>query len=69
MGGFYLAQKSIEKSSIVYSIGIGEDISFDIELMDTYGCNIFAFDPTPKSVLWVKENVTSPNFFFTYWGS
>ena len=64
-GGFYLAQQSIEKSSIVYSIGIGEDISFDIELMDTYGCNVFAFDPTPKSVLWVKENVTTPNFVFS----
>ena len=64
-GGFYLAQQSIEKSSIVYSIGIGEDISFDIELMATYGCNVFAFDPTPKSVLWVKENVTTPNFVFS----
>jgi len=64
-GGFYLAQNSIDKSSIVYSIGIGEDISFDEGIMDRYGCKVFAFDPTPKSVVWVKENVTSQNFVFS----
>jgi FkbM family methyltransferase len=64
-GGFYLAQNSIDKSSIVYSIGIGEDISFDQGIMDRYGCKVFAFDPTPKSVVWVKENVTTQNFVFS----
>jgi len=64
-GGFYLAQNSIDKSSIVYSIGIGEDISFDEGIMDRYGCKVFAFDPTPKSVVWVKENVTTQNFVFS----
>ena len=64
-GGFYLAQNSIDKSSIFYSIGIGEDISFDEGIMDRYGCKVFAFDPTPKSVVWVKENVTTQNFVFS----
>jgi len=64
-GGFYLAQNSIDKSSIVYSVGIGEDISFDEGIMDRYGCKVFAFDPTPKSVVWVKENVTTQNFVFS----
>ena len=64
-GGFYLAQNSIDKSSIAYSIGIGEDISFDKGIMDRYGCKVFAFDPTPKSVVWVKENVTTQNFVFS----
>lgn len=64
-GGFYLAQNSIDKSSIVYSIGIGEDISFDKAIMDRYGCKVFAFDPTPKSVVWVKDNVAAQNFVFS----
>lgn len=63
-GGFYLADKSLNKSSVVYSIGIGEDISFDTEVMDKFGCKIFAFDPTPKSVKWVKKNVKNQKFIF-----
>jgi FkbM family methyltransferase len=64
-GGFYLAQNSIDKLSVIYSVGIGEDISFDEGIMDSYGCKVFAFDPTPKSVVWVKENVTTENFVFS----
>ena len=64
-GGFYLAKNSLDKSSITYSIGIGNDISFDEEIMDSYGCKVFAFDPTPKSVEWVKENVSRQKFIFS----
>lgn len=64
-GGFYLAENSLKKPSIVYSFGIGEDISFDEEIIKKIGCKIFAYDPTPKSVSWVKENVKSKEFIFT----
>lgn len=64
-GGFYVAENILNKSSIVYSFGIGEDISFDNEIISNIGCNIFAYDPTPKSVRWVKENVKLKEFKFT----
>ena len=64
-GGFYLAKNSLNKSSITYSIGIGNDISFDEEIMDSFGCKVFAFDPTPKSVEWVKQNVSRKKFIFS----
>ncbi|XP_077869219.1 uncharacterized protein LOC102802408 [Saccoglossus kowalevskii] len=32
---------------LVYSIGIGEDFSFD-EAMAKYGCNVFSFDPSMR---------------------
>lgn len=64
-GGFYLANNSINKGSIIYSIGIGEDVSFDLEIIEKYRCNVFAFDPTPKSVNWVNKNVSNNNFNFS----
>ena len=64
-GGFYLANNSINKDSIIYSIGIGEDVSFDVDIIEKYGCKVFAFDPTPKSVNWVYKNVSNKNFNFS----
>lgn len=33
---------------ICYSGGVGEDASFDLELIQRYGCSVYAFDPTPR---------------------
>lgn len=63
-GGFYLATKGLNKSSIIYSIGIGEDISFDDEVIEKFECKVFAYDPTPKSVEWVAKHVNNQNFIF-----
>ena len=64
-GGFYVANDSLSINSIVYSIGIGEDVSFDLDIIEKYGCKVFAFDPTPKSVNWVYKNVSNKNFNFS----
>lgn len=34
-GGFYVNPDLLNSSSIVYSIGIGEDISFDLDVIKT----------------------------------
>lgn len=39
--------------SIVYSVGIGEDASFDIELARITGCTVHAFDPTPRALAYM----------------
>jgi len=39
----------LNKNSIVYSVGVGEDISFDILLSDKYNCNIYLIDPTIRA--------------------
>lgn len=36
-----------DKSCLIYSIGINNDWSFD-DLMEKYGCRVFAFDPSMK---------------------
>ena len=50
-GGWYVPTNMIlNENSIVYSGGVGEDISFDILLQSKYNCNIMLIDPTSKSI-------------------
>ena len=67
-GGFYLTTGGLNKYSIVYSIGIGEDISFDSEVIEKFDCKVFAYDPTPKSVDWVAKHVKNQKFIFQPFG-
>jgi len=57
-GGFYVIRDLLTKDSIVYSFGVGEDISFDLALIKQYGLNVYAFDPTPLAIKFAKENLT-----------
>jgi FkbM family methyltransferase len=63
-GGFFIIPELLSEKSIVYSFGIGEDISFDEYLMNKYNCNIYAYDPTPKSKVFIQNNKMSPLFHF-----
>jgi FkbM family methyltransferase len=64
-GGFYICPNSINENSIIYSFGVGEDISFDLQLIKTFNCTVYAFDPTPKSIKWVELINAPVNFQFT----
>jgi FkbM family methyltransferase len=61
-GGWSVCPNYIDANSIVYSFGVGEDASFDIALIAKFSVNVFAFDPTPKSINWVKEQNLSAKF-------
>jgi FkbM family methyltransferase len=64
-GGWSVCQHSLHPGSIVYSIGIGQDVSFDLSLIAKHGCKIHAYDPTPQSVQWVAQHVQEPLFHMT----
>jgi FkbM family methyltransferase len=61
--GFYVYTRHLNTESIVYSFGVGEDISFDLELIKQIQCKVFAFDPTPKSIQFV-QNKLNEKFIF-----
>ena len=67
-GGFFVNPKLLNKNSIVYSFGIGEDISFDRALIEAHHCSVWGFDPTPKSIKWVNESIVPPTFYFNPYG-
>lgn len=52
----------LDQESIVYSVGVGTDISFDRKLIENFGMTVYAFDPTPKSIEWVKSQETPKKF-------
>ena len=54
-GGFFVCPDYLTENSIVYSFGIGEDISFDLDIVRNHGCSVFGFDPTPKSIAWINR--------------
>jgi FkbM family methyltransferase len=54
----------IEPSSVVYSFGVGEDATWDLELIERFGVRVHAFDPTPRSVRWVSRQETPAAFVF-----
>jgi len=58
----------LSASSIVYSFGVGEDISFDLELISRFGPCVHAFDPTPRSIEWVAGQRVPEKFIFHAYG-
>lgn len=67
-GGFYVNPTMLDEHSIVYSFGIGEDISFDRFIIEKHHCHVFGFDPTPKSINWIKNQELPSNFEFLNYG-
>jgi FkbM family methyltransferase len=54
----------INEDSIVYSIGVGNEISFDLSLINKFSCKVFAFDPVPKVKKWLDSQKLPNNFIF-----
>lgn len=67
-GGFFVATDFIDENSVVYSFGIGEDVSFDLEVIKKYNANVYGFDPTPKSVKWISDQILPEKFRFYDFG-
>tara|TARA_B110000967_G_scaffold153911_1_gene158480 strand:- start:7069 stop:7758 length:690 start_codon:yes stop_codon:yes gene_type:complete len=66
-GGWYVpANMNLNEKSVVYSGGVGEDMSFDLLLQCKYNCDILLIDPTNKAVKHfdeVKEYYNSKQVF------
>jgi FkbM family methyltransferase len=67
-GGFYVCPELLNENAIVYSFGIGEDISFDNAIIEKHSCKVFGFDPTPKSINWIINQKKRLNFEFFDFG-
>ncbi len=52
-GGYAIPDRLVADDWVCYSAGLGEDVSFELELGARYGCAVDAFDPTPKSIDYV----------------
>lgn len=65
---------NLNKDSIIYSFGVGEDISFDVSLSKHTDSKIHLFDPTPRAIEHVQfiknafETKTKPSYDKRYGG-
>jgi FkbM family methyltransferase len=63
-GGWWIETAGLDQHSRIVSAGIGEDITFDLALVERFGCHILALDPTPKAVAYVERVNPGSSFRF-----
>jgi FkbM family methyltransferase len=66
-GDWLISTDDFPAGGIVYSVGVGDNIDFDLALIQQYGAEVHAFDPTPASVTWLEAHQPSPDFHFHPW--
>ena len=67
-GGWAVNTEGLGKDSIVYSCGLGGDITFDLAIIDRLGVQVHGFDPTPEAIAYVNSEPRPPQFHLHPWG-
>jgi len=66
-GDWWLCSDALYPGMRVYSLGVGENIDFDLALIETHDAQVYAFDPTPNSIDWLRSRAVPNNFHFFPW--
>lgn len=68
--GWLYAPKRLSARSVVYSLGVGDDIGFDLALIRRFGLTVHAFDPIPSVADWIAARNDLPSqFHFHPWAA
>lgn len=67
-GAWTIDPAGLDAGSIVYSFGIGRDLSFDLALGKRFGLTVHAFDPTPEALAWAKAQTLPPRLIVHAYG-
>ncbi len=67
-GGWTVCPQGLGPCSVVYSFGVGQDVSFDLSLIARFGLTVHGFDPTPRSIAWVRAQALPERFRFHPYG-
>jgi FkbM family methyltransferase len=64
-GAWTIPGSMLSEESVCYLAGLGEDASFDLGLIERFGCTVHAFDPVPEAARYA-EGVCArePRFHF-----
>jgi len=66
-GGWCFTDQGLDQDSIIYSLGVGEDIAFDLSIIERFGVEVHAFDPTPSSIEMISTTNLPNRFHFHPW--
>ena len=67
LGDWWISTEMIQDNQVVYSCGVGEDIDFELNLIDTCHVEVFSFDPTPNSAAWLRGQQLPTQFHYYPW--
>lgn len=54
-GAWNVAAGSLRASSVVLSAGVGQDISFDLDIARQHGCRVLMLDPSPTGTATIER--------------
>jgi FkbM family methyltransferase len=57
-----IASDSLRPGAIVCSLGLADNVEFDLNLIRDFGSEVHGFDPTPASVEWIQSQELPPEF-------
>ena len=53
--GWTIPTGILNENSVCYCAGCGEDVTFDLGLIDLFGSTVYGFDPTPRAITHVQK--------------
>ncbi len=66
-GGWAFSKNHLGSDSIVYSLGVGDDVALDLQIIEVCRSTVYAFDPTPFSVAWINSQHLPRQLVFHQW--
>jgi FkbM family methyltransferase len=60
-GGWTIIPELIKSDSVIYSFGVGNDISFDLAVIERFGATVHGFDPSPRVIRFIADQVGLPS--------
>ena len=64
-GSYRVPANGLDADSVVYSVGVGEDIRFDLALIARFGCTVYSMDPVPRSAEYARAAAAhEPRYVF-----
>ena len=64
-GVWTVATEGLHAGSVVYSFGVGDNLAWELAMVERFGVVVHAFDPTPRAVRWVAEQDLPRGLAFT----
>ena len=61
---WFIDASYLSSDSVVYSAGVGNDVSFEEDLCKEFGCNVFLFDPSETGIKTMKNLVKNEKLLF-----
>jgi FkbM family methyltransferase len=67
-GQHCICTRGLTSETIIYSFGIGKDITFDLSLIERFQTTVHAFDPTPEVRSWLSSQRLPAEMKIYPWG-